>query len=150
MAKQSLHERFNESAVTFLKNALETLLRDRVKIESFVLNLKDINRILIKDSVCFQIDESLMESYPGRGGCGSKAFVRIQFEYDLLTGSVSDMTVNAFNSQDAKNAVATIELVNKGDLIIRDLAYVGLDALNGIVKRIAFYLCRLNPIVQCV
>jgi len=93
ITKQSLHERFTESAVRFLKNALEKLLHDRLEIEPFVLSLKGIDRILIKDSVCFQIDESLMESYPGSGGDGSKASVRIQFEYDLLTGSVNDMTL---------------------------------------------------------
>lgn len=148
MTKQSLHERFNGSAVSFLKNALELLLQDRLEIEPFVLDLDGINRILIKDSACFQIDESLMDSYPGSGGGSSKASVRIQFEYDLLTGFVNDLTLNAFNTQDSKNAVATIELVNKGDLIIRDLAYVGLEALKGIINRAAFYLCRLNPSVH--
>ena len=147
ITKQSLHERFNASAVTFLKMALQILLRDQLDIEPFMLKLKGINRILIKDSVCFQIDESLLDSYPGSGGSGSKASVRIQFEYDLLTGAVNDLSLNAFNDQDAKNAVTTVELVNKGDLIIRDLAYVGLEALNGLVKRAAFYLCRLNPCV---
>ena len=149
ITKQSLHDRFNTSAVTFLKSALQLLLRERLDIDSFVLELEGINRIMIKDSVCFQIDESLFDDYPGSGGGGSKASVRIQFEYDLLTGSVNDISLNAFNEQDAKNSVATIELINEGDLIIRDLAYVGLEALNGIIKRAAFYLCRLNPIV-CV
>ncbi len=147
ISKQSLHERFNESAVIFLKTALEILLRDQLDVEPFILELEGINRILIKDSVCFQIDKSLSAHYPGSGGCGSKASVRIQFEYDLLTGSINDISLNAFNDQDAKNAVTTVELVNEGDLVIRDLAYVGLAALNGIVKRVAFYLCRLSPTV---
>ena len=91
ITKQSLHERFNASAVTFLKLALQILLRDQLDIEPFMLKLKGINRILIKDSVCFQIDESLLDSYPGSGGSGSKASVRIQYEYDLLTGAVNDL-----------------------------------------------------------
>ena len=92
ISKQSLHERFNASAVTFLKVTLENLLRDQLDVEPFVLNIKGINRILIKDSICFQIDESLSEHYPGSGGSGSKASVRIQFEYDLLTGSINDIS----------------------------------------------------------
>lgn len=145
ITKQSLHERFNESAVIFLKQALAVLLHNQLDIDPFVLNLEGIHRILIKDSVCFQIDESLLEHYPGSGGSGSKASVRIQFEYDLLTGSVNDLSLNAFNDQDATNAVATVELVKEGDLVIRDLAYANLEALNGIIQNIAFYLCRLNP-----
>ncbi len=145
LTKQSLHERFNTSAVRFLKEALAVLLRDQIDIDPFVLTLEGINRILIKDSVCFQIDESLSEYYPGSGGSGSTASVRIQFEYDLLTGSINDISLNAFNDQDATNSIATVELVNEGDMIIRDLAYVNLDALNGIIRNVAFYLCRLNP-----
>jgi len=71
--------------------------------------------------------------------------VRIQFEYDLLAGTINDLSLNAFNNQDAKNAVATVDLISEGDLIIRDLAYVGLEALKGVAKQMAYYLCRLNP-----
>ena len=145
MTKQSLHERFNASAVTFLKEALAILLRNQLTFDHFKLPLKGINRILIKDSICFQVDESLKGDYPGSGGSGSKASVRIQFEYDLLSGSVNDISLNAFNDQDATNSISTIELVKEGDLMIRDLAYVNLTALNGVIDNLAFYLCRLNP-----
>ena len=61
ITKQSLHERFNMNALAFLKQALEELLSKQLEIEPFMAKLKGINRILIKDSVCFQIDESLYE-----------------------------------------------------------------------------------------
>ena len=112
------------------------------------MNLAGINRILIKDSVCFQVDESLLKAYPGSGGSGSKASVRIQFEYDLLGGKINDLSLNAFNDQDATDAIATVELLKTGDLIIRDLAYVGLQALQEIIRKAAFFLCRLSPNVK--
>ena len=145
MTKQSLHDRFNQFAVVFLKDALEKLLHKQLDVEAYLLNLKGINRILIKDSVCFQVDESLLASYPGSGGSGSKASVRIQFEYDLLGGKINDLSLNAFNDQDATDAIATVDLLKAGDLIIRDLAYVGLQALQEIIKKTAFFLCRLSP-----
>ena len=145
MTKQSLHDRFNQFAVVFLKDALEKLLHKQLDVEAYLLNLKGINRILIKDSVCFQVDESLLAAYPGSGGSGSKASVRIQFEYDLLGGKINDLSLNAFNDQDATDAIATVDLLKAGDLIIRDLAYVGLQALQEIIKKTAFFLCRLSP-----
>jgi len=148
ITKQSLHDRFNEYAVLFLKDALEKLLGKQLEVEADLLNLKGINRILIKDSVCFQVDESLLEAYPGSGGSGSKASVRIQFEYDLLGGKINDLSLNAFNEQDATDAIATVDLLKAGDLIIRDLAYVGLQALQGIIQKVAFFLCRLSPTVK--
>jgi hypothetical protein len=148
ITKQSLHDRFNESAVVFLKDALENLLRKQLDVEAYLLDLEGINRILIKDSVCFQVDESLLEDYPGSGGSGSKASVRIQFEYDVLCGKINDLSLNAFNDQDAKDSIATVDLLKAGDLIIRDLAYVGLKALKEIIKKTAFFLCRLSPNVK--
>ncbi len=99
---------------------------------------------MIKDSVCFQVDNSLAEYYPGSGGSASKASVRIQLEYDLLSGTIVDLSLNAFNDQDAKNSITTLELVEPGDLIVRDLAYMHLDALHGIIDQYANFLCRLN------
>ena len=148
VTKQSLHDRFNEYAVTFLRNALEKLIQKQLDVEPYLLNLEGINRILIKDSVCFQVHESLSTDYPGSGGAGSKASVRIQFEYDLLCGKINDLSLNAFNDQDATNSVATIDLLSAGDLIIRDLAYVGLAALKTIIKKLAFFLCRLGTGVK--
>lgn len=146
ITKQSLHDRFNENALLFLKDALEKLLRKQVSIkQSVFFNCKEFRRILIKDSTCFQIDESLAQYYPGSGGSGSKASVRIQFEYDILSGEINDLSLNAFNDQDAKDSVATIELTKEGDLIIRDLAYMNIKALQLIVESMAFFLCRANP-----
>jgi hypothetical protein len=145
---QSLNERFNDNALVFLKDALEKMLKKQLDVEHVLSDIKGINRVLVKDSVCFQIDESLVEYYPGSGGSGSKASVRIQFEYDILCGKINDLSVNAFNDQDAKDSIATIELIEKGDLIIRDLAYTSLTVLSAIVGKIAFYLCRLNHKVK--
>ena len=147
--KQSLHERFNHYALAFLKEALEKLLHQQLEREATLFgDLKGFNRILIKDSTCFQIDASLAQYYQGSGGAGSKASLRIQFEYDLVSGSINDLAVMAFNEQDAKDSLATIERTEPGDLIIRDLAYMGLQVLQAIRSRNAFYLCRPNPIVH--
>ena len=144
ITKQGLDERFNAFAVQFLTSALENLLQQQLTKKIPFRNCLEFNRILIKDSVCFQIDESLADYYAGSGGSGSKANVRIQFEYDLLDGKIVDLSLNAFNDQDAKNSVLTLDVVNDGDLIVRDLAYMHLESLQGIVKRVGDFLCRLN------
>lgn len=144
ISKQGLDERFNTHAVQFLRAALEDLLSQQLEKKNTFRNCLEFKRILIKDSVCFQIDESLVEHYPGSGGSGSKANVRIQFEYDLLDGKIVDLSLNAFNDQDAKNSVLTLDVVNDGDLIVRDLAYMHLESLQGIVEKLGHFLCRLN------
>lgn len=147
--RQSLHERFNNYALSFLKNALEKLLQKQLNFGPDLLgNLEGFNRILIKDSTCFQIDKSLAAYYPGSGGKDSGAAVRIQFEYDILTGKINDISINAFNDQDAKNSIATVDLTQQGDLVLRDLAYMNLEVLKRIRDLLAFFVCRVSPAVH--
>lgn len=145
ITKQSLDERFNNYAVAFLAKALEKLLNQQLAVDVPLTAFKNFKRVLIKDSVCFQIDPSLQKDYPGSGGSGSEAAVRLQFEYDLLTGTIVDLSINAFNDQDATNSKATIRLTEAGDLIIRDLAYMCLDVLKELIEQLAYFVCRLNP-----
>lgn len=148
ISKQALHKRFNEYAVAFLSTALEKLLQQQLQNSAIKLLDNEFNRVLIKDSVCFQVHESMAEFYPGSGGSGSKAAIRIQFEFDLLSGRITDISISAFNEQDAKDSLATIENVKEGDLIIRDLAYMSLTVLKKIIKKLALYLCRPNTNVK--
>ena len=144
ITKQGLDERFNDHAVTFLKSAIGELLKKQLAEAGSLIECKEFNRILIKDSICFQVDESFRDMYPGSGGSGSCANVRIQFEYDLLSGVVVDLSLNAFNDQDAKNSLMTLDVINEGDLVVRDLAYMHLAALRGMVEQLAHFLARLQ------
>jgi hypothetical protein len=142
--KQSLQDRFNDNALFFLETALEKLLSRQLNTKSILPLTKKFNRILIRDSTCFQIDESMADYYPGSGGAGSKAAIRIQFEYDLLNGRILDLSVNAFNDQDATNSLETIEITHQGDLILRDLAYMNLSVIKKLITKGAYFVARLQ------
>jgi len=149
ISKQAMNERFTQYAILLFKAVLERVLESRFHCGDMLRQIKVFNRILIKDSTCFQIDKSLAEYYPGSGGDASKASIRIQFEYDIRSGSIVDLSLNAFNDQDAANSVETIVMVKSGDLIIRDLAYMHTDVLMKIAITInAFFLCRLSPSIS--
>jgi len=145
ITKQSLHDRFNEYAPLFLKAALEKLLQKHVLRHVELGQLAHFKRILIKDSICFEVDPSLAAAYPGSGGSASTAAMRIQYEYDLLSGRINDLSLHAFNEQDQKDSLATIELIREGDLIIRDLGYLNLAVLQKLIDQRAFFLGRLSP-----
>lgn len=146
--KQSLNERFNEKAVIFLMKILQQLLQKQLILEKSGLSFQKIQRLLIKDSVCFQIDSSLSEHYQGSGGSGSKAAIRIQFEYCALSGVITDLSLHAFNEQDAINSKATAHRIEKKDLIVRDLAYMSLSVLKSIMNKQAYFLCRANTNIK--
>ncbi len=146
--KQSLQDRFNQHAVKFLSSALEKLMQTQFNTTDVKQLANHFNRVPIKDSVCFQVAESLADDYPGSGGAGSAAAMRIQFEYDLLSGNVIDLSINAFTDMDANNSVATIHYTREGDLVLRDLAYMSIEVLNKIIEKLAYFLCRANAHVK--
>jgi hypothetical protein len=57
-------------------------------------------RIRILDSTTFQVPNSLAEHYPGAGGCGHTAGVKIQLEYDLHSGQFLNLDVGAGKKND--------------------------------------------------
>ncbi len=131
----------------FTADALEQLARDAkfVQRDSKINGQNFFNIIVLnKESICFQIDESLAASLPGSGGSGSAAAMRIQFEYDFLNGHINDLSVQAFNNQDATDSIETLELTQQADLIIPDLAYMNLGVIKRLIDKGAFLLCRLQ------
>jgi hypothetical protein len=143
--KQSLHERFNNNAVGFLTTVLGKVLERHLKKERFFEKIQGFDRILIKDSTCFQVNKNAKGVYPGSGGCGSEASVRIQFEFDILSGSIVALSLGAYNTQDATDALTTVESINAGELIIRDLGYMHPKAIRKIIERVAYFIARLHP-----
>lgn len=144
LSKQALDQRFNGFAVLFLKSLLEKFIADQLKELPAIIPVRNFPSIRIKDSTCFQLPEHLVEIYPGSGGSGSKAAIRIQFEYDLVSGRIIDLSLHPFNEQDTVNAQKELDTIKQGELVIRDLGYINLSCLSEIDLKNAFYLNRLK------
>jgi len=142
--KQSLHDRFSDKAVAFMKSLVGEQLKKQITTD-LVDTLPYFKTIKIKDSTRFQLPAHLKEHYPGSGGAASGAGVHIQFEFDFLKGEVSDLRVSDAKRQDSTDASETLQMINKGDLIIRDLGYFDQKILNAIDLRQAFYISRVQP-----
>ncbi len=142
LRKQSINERINDKAVDFIKQVLGEVLKAQIKIEKG--EFRHFNRLLIKDSTSFQLNEALSDSYPGSGGGGSAAGIRFQFEFDYLKGAILDLSLHAFNEPDATDSKKTLERIQAKDLILRDLGYMNLGVLKAIDAKGAYYLSRLN------
>lgn len=143
ISKQAVDERFNGFSVEFFRVVLERILQQ--ELCSFEDLFTDFDRVLIKDSTSFQLPEHLSEIYPGSGGSGSKASIRIQFEYDLINGEVSDLSLHAFNDSDIENAKSEDYNTGSNCLYIRDLGYVSNEILRNINKSKNYYINRLKP-----
>jgi hypothetical protein len=143
--KQSIDERFNAKAVRFIKRLIElTLSEELAKTKGFPL-LDIFPKVRLKDAVNFQLPEHLKQDYPGSGGAASKAMLKIQFEYDFISRKILELEVCPFIKTDTINASETMQNIDFGELVIRDLGYVSIENIRTLSEqRGAYYLNRLN------
>lgn len=144
ISKQGLDQRMNSHAVKFMHRLLQKQMTNQIS-ESLEVGLMDqFNRVRIKDSTKFDVHRQLQEWLPGFGGSASAASACIQYEFDLKSGSVMDLSLTPGNRPDSKDAQEKYTDIGQGDLIIRDLGYFSLDVLSEIQQAKAYFISRLN------
>jgi len=143
VARQSVSEKFSDKSVSYLKEILKQLsFSDNTAIEYGWLEL--FNRVRIKDSTRFVLPEAYASKMPGFGGISSKSSACIQYEFDLKTGTLLDLSITPGKRPDAKDAVETKENVNSKDLFIRDLGYFSTDVIAHHIEKGAYIISKLN------
>lgn len=145
ISKQSLDERFSERTVEFVKEVFVQALEIELGYCYNGTLFPQFNYIRIKDSTKFNIDDRLEKQFKGSGGreC-KKACVCIQYEYDIKSGKILDLSIMPGASSDATNARDTQCNINSRDLVIRDLGYYNLEILSSFQESGAYFISRLN------
>lgn len=143
MTKQGVDQRFTKGAQKYIQGLISELLSNGVSSSIETGWLKQFKRVLIKDSTKFDLPDILKEVLPGFGGSASKAGVSIQYEFDIKSGAVNDLSLTPAKRPDNKDAMQTISSIQAGDLTIRDLGYFVLDYFKPIAQE-AFFLSRLH------
>jgi hypothetical protein len=150
VTKQAFDDRFDDTAVSFVKEVLSEVLSNQIETPLDDRFLDKFKKVKIKDATRFDLPKRLKEYFPGFGGkVTSEAGVAIQYEFDLKTRKLYDLDITSAlktDIQDAKDKSGDIE---KGDLIIRDLGYFSSKVVNAIIQKGAFFLSRLRTIM-CV
>lgn len=141
---QGIDQRFNEGAQKYIHGLIGEQLSSQVSQNIDIGWSKHFNRVIIKDSTRFDLPKTLWEKLPGFGGCASKAGVCIQYEFNVKSGEVNDLSIHPAKRPDNKDVMQTIDLVRPGDLTIRDLGYFVVDYFKKVEKASAFFLSRLN------
>ena len=141
--KQSMDQRFNESAVEFVKTLLNEQVSRQIKHSIDPVCLKRFDSVKLKDSTRFQLPQNLKDAYPGNRGHGCEAGMHIQFEFDLKSGQICDINPTNALRQDQADANETIDDITAGSLVIRDLGYFSTRVQEQISKLNAYFISRL-------
>jgi hypothetical protein len=148
ITKQSLHDRFNGSAVIFLKNCLDRLISQKIRFKGDSIALKSkFNRVRIKDSTKYALPDSFSGKYRGYGGAlhNSSSMISIQYEYDFLSGQSLDLRLTEGVTNDQSDSSDFTQDIRENDLFLRDLGYCTLTFMSIVESAKAFFVNRLAP-----
>ena len=146
MRAEGLNQRFNQAAVAYLREVFRALLAQKLCAnQSLPANLMStFKRIRILDATVFQLPDPFALHYQGSGGSSNTAGVKIQLEYDLLSGQFLNVQVGPGKNNDKTYGTSCLETVEAGDLCLRDLGYFDLGDLQTIHDKEAYYISRLK------
>jgi hypothetical protein len=143
ITKQGLGERIRH-AVPFLKRMFQDsleLFRNDLPLDLAVL--KQFRGIFITDSTVIDLPASLQTEFPGCGGDGPQAAVKVQLCFELLHGNVECVTLEAGRSPD-QSYDEYLKNIQSCGLYINDLGYFVLSRFRDIHEQQAYFLSRFN------
>lgn len=109
------------------------------------LLFSSFKRVLLQDSTTLSLPSNLVPYYPGSANkVKQHAVVRLQCLINIKTMHWLQIALNPFTSNDQSASKLSIPLLQKDDLLIRDLGYFSMDAFKQIQHQQAFYISRLR------
>ena len=145
ISKQALQERFNEFAVAFMSSLVKLQLSRQLPVIEKTDTYNHFNRLRVKDSTRYTVPKEYASIYKGQGGIGTSAQISIQYEYDLFSGAPIALELTSACRNDQQDSKETLGDIQKGDLLMRDLAYTSKGYIKHVTQQEAYYLNRLNP-----
>jgi hypothetical protein len=79
-----------------------------------------------------------------KGSGGSAAGMSIQYEYDLKTGKILDLSVHPGDRNDSTDTSDSCDNIRAGDLVIRDLGYYSMEVFQHFKQEKAFFPSKLK------
>ena len=149
LSASALAQRINtEQAEAFMKacfgKTLKEIIRKDFSYLSDLVNFSGFNRILIEDSTKAELHEKLSPEFEGTGGTASKSAVKIDYIFDYLSEEFVHMDFFSGNVPDQTISHRIITILEKDDLVIRDLGYYALARFKEIEKKEAYFISRFK------
>lgn len=143
ISKQAVDKRFSNESVFFVKNLLEDAIKQIFIEDNIFQRLKYFDKIFIKDSTSFRLPDEFEKKYKGCKSNSSRSVVKIQFEYELKSGKITEIELHSYTETDIANSIETKDKIIKDSLIIRDLGYISREFIVEIKNREAYFISRL-------
>jgi hypothetical protein len=138
---QGLAQRFGAPAAC-LKTVLAAAVEQLVTAEpQTVAVLQRFSGVYLQDSTTLSLPTALAEMWPGCGGSGSPAALKVQVQWNYLQGELSHLSLQPGRAHDGNAPVQHTPLPT-GALRLADLGYFRLDVLAAYSQQGVYWLTR--------
>ena len=148
VCQTAVEKRFaaGQPLVDFFRSAFEIALQKSVAaMPDAASQFQQFTAVLVGDATSIPLPDDLAELFAGCGGCEgtSNAALKLQVLWDLKSGKLAQLLVEAGKASDAKSPITQAELA-AGNLLVFDLGYFDLNRLSAIDKGKAKFISRLQ------
>jgi hypothetical protein len=144
---EAIEKRFTDALIAFLRASLELLLKQPLAADPAAIPLLEkFTAVEVGDSTTITVPDRYADEFPGCGGRSDsgKAAVKLQVIWELRTGQLKELSVQAGRRSDATSQDAA-EPVMPGSLHIRDLGYFSLERFRTLSTSGAYWVSRWQP-----
>ena len=148
VSKVAVFLRMKPPVIDFVREALlssvsaTSRLREEIGKGAFAF----FRRVLLQDSTTLALPPKLAAYFPGSRNQSGKtsASVKLQAIYNALTETFVSFQLTAYRCNDQCASGSILDIIQEGDLVIRDLGYSSLRVFRAIGEKKAFYLSRYS------
>lgn len=147
ITKQGLQKRLTSAAVTLMKTMFERskdLLRNKVPIPLTLLT--QFTAVQLVDSSGIALPDSLVVEFPGCGGDGPEAGLKLQTIWEFLRGNLTAILPTTGREPD-QSFTGHLAYIVQGALLLCDLGYFKLTSLANMITDGAYFISRFD--IQC-
>ena len=143
MSRAALDKKFTPQAVTFLQRVFQEIfiLQQQLHFPALAAQKNwPFQKVRVIDSTSITIPDHQKKRAKKTG----QQSVKIHFEFDILTGQITFITVDFRQINDAKMGTERIPSFKEGDLCLQDLGYMNFENLKKIEEHRAFFISKVR------
>lgn len=148
LCREGLNYRFSSEGQAFLERVLSEIVAAGSR-DPYQARGHSFERILIEDATQIRLHPGNAEWFKGvRNQAGWTSTVKFDAITDLLSGELLPTLLTDGRNQDKVNGRRIFEVLKPNDLVLRDLGYWGVKALDEISAAGAWWISRLHGLCK--
>jgi hypothetical protein len=144
ITKQGIQKRLTPATVEFFEEMFryaKTMLQNKIPIPLELLT--QFTAVQLVDSSAISLPDTMTAEFPGAGGNGPKAALKLQTIWEFLRGNLSAVFLQT-GLQPDQSFDGHLAYAARGVLFLCDLGYFALTSLRDMAQAGAYFVSRLN------